>query len=131
MARKQILFSLPLLVASCAAMEGPHAVGAEYSEQPAVGADASPAAIRGAAFAQSHCSQCHSIEDGFSPRPESPSFAQIINTPGLTDESLNYWLANSHNFPEIMDFTIAPEQIDDLARYMLTLRDENYRPPVQ
>lgn len=128
MAKKHLLFFLPLLLASCAPMGSTQTVGSEY---PDAQADASPAAMRGAAFAQSHCAQCHSIEDGFSPRPESPSFAQIVNTPGLTDETLNYWLANSHNFPEIMDFTIAPEQIDDLAQYMLTLKDENYQPPVQ
>ncbi|RED15729.1 c-type cytochrome [Parasphingopyxis lamellibrachiae] len=131
MAKTHLLFSLPLLLASCASMDGTQAVGSESPDQPVIQADTSPAAMRGAAFAQSHCSQCHSIEDGFSPRPESPSFAQIVNTPGLTDETLNYWLENSHNFPEIMDFTIAPEQIDDLAQYMLTLKDEDYQPPVQ
>lgn len=91
----------------------------------------SSAQMRGSAFARTHCSQCHSIEGGFSPRPEAPSFAAITNTPGLTDQTLEFWLRNSHNFPEIMDFAIAPEQVNDLAQYMLTLQDEDYRPPVQ
>lgn len=88
------------------------------------------AAQRGQAFAQSHCSSCHAIGNGISPNPTSPSFARVINTPGLTSGTLNSWLKNSHNFPEMMNFAIEDEHIDDLAAYMLTLRDPNYRPPV-
>src|SRR3546814_5383300 len=77
---------------------------------------------QGLAFAQEHCSACHAIDTGISPKPEAPSFEAIINTPGLTARTLNPWLRNSHNFPEIMNFEIAPDQIDTLAAYMLTLK---------
>lgn len=123
---KHILLSLLLLAAGSGSM-----VMAQAMEGEEPGASESTAEMRGEAFAQTHCAQCHSIETGFSPRPESPSFAHIVNTAGLTDQTLNYWLAHSHNFPAMMDFEIAPEQIDDLAQYMLTLKDENYRAPVQ
>ncbi len=121
---KHILFPLLLLAAGCSA------TGMAMNSD-ARGAPETTAEMRGEAFAQTHCAQCHSIEGGYSPRPESPSFAHIVNTAGLTDQTLNYWLAHSHNFPAMMDFEIAPDQIDDLAQYMLTLRDENYQPPVQ
>ena len=86
---------------------------------------------QGLAFAQKHCSICHAIDTGISPKPEAPSFEAIINTPGLTAQTLNPWLQDSHNFPEIMNFEIAPEQIDTLAAYMLTLKNADYRPPIQ
>src|SRR3546814_1024104 len=62
---------------------------------------------QGLAFSQEHCSACHAIDTGISPKPEAPSFEAIINTPGLTARTLNPWLRNSHNFPEIMNFEIA------------------------
>ena len=126
MDKKHILFPLLLIVAGCSSMGIAQAMDGQEAPEPE-----STAEMRGAAFAQTHCAQCHSIEGGFSPRPESPSFAHIVNTPGLTDETLHYWLAHSHNFPAMMDFTIAPDQIDDLAQYMLTLKDENSQPPIQ
>jgi mono/diheme cytochrome c family protein len=126
MVKNHLLIPLLLLAAGGSSM-----VMAQAMEGELPGASESTAEMRGEAFAQAHCAQCHSIEAGFSPRPESPSFAHIVNTEGLTDETLNYWLAHSHNFPAMMDFEIAPEQIDDLAQYMLTLRDESYQPPVQ
>ena len=86
---------------------------------------------RGLAFAQKHCSACHAVDQGISPKPEAPSFETIINTPGLTTHTLNPWLRESHNFPEIMNFEIEPGQIDALAAYMLTLKNHDYRPPIQ
>src|SRR3546814_9415139 len=35
---------------------------------------------QGLAFAQKHCSACHAIDTGISPKPEAPSFEAIINT---------------------------------------------------
>lgn len=122
----RILVPLLLLVLGCSAINAEQAIGGEE-----IVPSASAAQMRGSAFARTQCSQCHSIEGSFSPRPEAPSFSAIINTPGLTDLTLQDWLENSHNFPEIMDFAIAPEQIDDLSQYMLTLKDENYQMPVQ
>lgn len=90
-----------------------------------------PAAKRGMAFAQSHCTACHAVDAGISPKPEAPSFEAIVNTTGLAAETLKSWLRDSHNYPEIMNFAIAPAQIDDLATYMLTLKNPGYRPPIQ
>ena len=60
-----------------------------------------------------------------SPHPEAPPFESVVNTPGLTITTLKAWLRNSHNFPEIMNFDVDLGQIDDLAAYMLTLRERD------
>lgn len=86
---------------------------------------------RGLAFAQHRCATCHAVASGASPNPEAPSFEAVINAPDLKLATLKPWLQNSHNFPATMDFSIEPGQIDDLAAYMLTLKDPRYRPPIQ
>ncbi|MDR2857373.1 MAG: cytochrome c [Novosphingobium sp.] len=93
---------------------------------------AAPAPVkRGQAFAQAHCSVCHAIADeGFSPNPESPPFAAVVNKPGITRNTLRQFLRDSHNFPAAMNFRVEPARIDDLADYMLTLRTPGYRPPI-
>jgi mono/diheme cytochrome c family protein len=92
----------------------------------------SQASLRGLAFAQSHCAGCHAVTSGrASSNPEAPSFEAIVNTPGLTAATLGPWLRDSHNFPAMMDFAIAPDQIDDLAAHMLALQRSDYTPPIQ
>ncbi len=87
--------------------------------------------LRGQAFARTHCAACHAVDAAISPKPEAPPFETIVNTPGLTAETLKPWLQDSHNYPEIMKFAIAPAQVDDLTAYMLTLKNPRYRPPIQ
>lgn len=82
-----------------------------------------PAPERGLAFAQAHCAACHAIAPGrVSPNPEAPTFAAVVETPGLTAETLSAWLRRSHDFPAIMQFEVASDQIDALTAYMLTQR---------
>lgn len=89
-------------------------------------------ARRGLAFAQSHCASCHAVAvNAISGNPESPAFEMIVNAPGLTRETLTVFLRDSHNFPATMDFEIEPAQIDDLAAYMMTLRQDNYLHPIE
>ncbi|RYG58106.1 cytochrome c [bacterium] len=85
---------------------------------------------RGLAFAQQRCAGCHAVANGQSPNADAPSFAAVINSPDLELTTLKPWLQNSHNFPAMMSFTIDPSQIDDLAAYMLTLKDSEYRPEI-
>lgn len=84
----------------------------------------------GLAFARVRCAGCHSVAGGVSPNAQAPTFEAVINTPGLDLSTLSSWLYNSHDFPEIMNFTIDPAEIDDLAGYMLTLKDPDYRPGI-
>ncbi|MDE8650619.1 hypothetical protein [Novosphingobium album (ex Liu et al. 2023)] len=125
--RLRSVFFLPILLgAACGAI-------AVVQARPAPRVEPVETALqkRGLAFARQRCSACHAIDAGVSPRPEAPSFETIINTPGLTAETLDPWLRDSHNFPEIMNFTVAPGEIEALAAYMLTLRNSDYRPPIQ
>lgn len=84
---------------------------------------------RAPAFVEAACGGCHAVEPPFlSPNPASPSFAAIANRPGLSEKSLADWLAGAHNYPEDMDFTLTRKQIDQIAAYMVTLRDAGYVP---
>lgn len=110
------------------------ACSAASDPAPAASAPPPPAlepAERGHAFAQARCSACHAITaEGISPNPESPPFAAVVNKPGITRDTLRQFLRDSHNFPDAMNFSVEPGQIDDLADYMLTLRAPGYRPPI-
>ncbi len=82
------------------------------------------------AFAQGACGDCHAVEaDWLSPNPKAPAFANIANRTGITAQALSYWLRNSHNFPEEMDFDLDGPRVDALTAYILTLRDPDYKSP--
>jgi mono/diheme cytochrome c family protein len=97
---------------------------------PMVGKRTSPSVdTRAPAFVEAACGGCHAVEPPFlSPNPNSPSFASIANRRGLSEKSLADWLAEAHNYPEDMDFTLTRKQIDQIAAYMVTLRDAGYVP---
>ncbi len=84
---------------------------------------------RAPAFVEAACGGCHAVEPPFlSPNPRSPSFAAIANRTGLSERSLADWLSEAHNYPEDMDFTLTRPQIDQIAAYMVTLRNAGYVP---
>lgn len=119
------LAALILMASACSAT-------GEVAAPPArTGASEPRAEQRGLAFAKARCAECHAVTPGISPIPQAPSFEAVINAPGLDLGTLKPWLRNSHDFPAMMDFAIEPEQIDDLAAYMLTLKDPAYRPAIQ
>ena len=95
-----------------------------------VGKSTSPSSdTRAPAFVEAACGGCHAVEPPFlSPNPASPSFASIANRRGLSEKSLADWLAEAHNYPEDMDFTLTRPQIDQIAAYMVTLRQAGYVP---
>jgi mono/diheme cytochrome c family protein len=126
---------LILSLSACAASSGSEPVAAARTTKtdapgpgtragsPAVG-QTSPAS-RGFRFADTHCSECHAIGKlAISPNPEAPTFEAVVNTPELTTSTLTAWLRRSHNYPQIMSFEIDPDQIDDLAAYIMTLRED-------
>lgn len=85
--------------------------------------------LMGLRFAQAHCASCHAVaRNQYSPNPAAPPWEDVVNKEGLTRETLTYWLRHSHNFPEIMNFEIEDGQIDALASYMLTLRENRPSP---
>ncbi len=98
--------------------------------RPEVGALATTVHVRkGLSFAQQRCAACHGVtRNSSSPNPESPTFEDIANRPGLTSQTLRQFLRDSHNFPGSMQFTVERERIRDLADYIVTLRRPHYKP---
>lgn len=113
-----------LALAACATAPGTD------NPPPMVGKATSPSVdTRAPAFVEAACGGCHAVEPPFlSPNPASPSFAAIANRRGLSEKSLADWLAEAHNYPEDMDFTLTRPQIDQIAHYMVSLRDAGYVP---
>lgn len=95
---------------------------------PAMAAPSSPA-VRGLAFAQSHCAACHAVTaNGTSPNPEAPPWEDIANRPGTTQATLRVFLADSHNYPAAMQFRVDRRRIRDLAAWIITLQRKGYQP---
>ncbi len=89
----------------------------------------SAGARRGLAFAQQRCAACHAVtENRTSPNPESPSFEDITNRPGVTRFTLRQFLRDSHNYPAAMNFRVEAARIRDLADYIVTMKKAGYRP---
>ncbi|MEM8724866.1 MAG: hypothetical protein AAGE86_05000 [Pseudomonadota bacterium] len=109
-----------LAIALCAA---PLAACQTTSAQPPDAAVPNPPA-----FVEAACGGCHAVQPPFlSPNPAAPSFDAIANREGLSDETLAAWLSDAHNYPEVMDFDLSPEQAEEIADYMISLRRGDYR----
>lgn len=81
------------------------------------------------AFVEAACGGCHAVEPPFlSPNARAPSFEAVANRPGVTKATIQAWLRNAHNYPEIMDFDLNKERVDEVADYMITLRRADYIP---
>jgi mono/diheme cytochrome c family protein len=120
----------PLLLIALASLAACATAPGTDTPPPMVGKSTSPSPdTRAPAFVEAACGGCHAVEPPFlSPNPASPSFAAIANRNGLSEKSLGDWLADAHNYPEDMDFTLTRKQIDQIAAYMVTLRDAGYVP---
>ncbi|MEM7779675.1 MAG: hypothetical protein AAF697_04685 [Pseudomonadota bacterium] len=109
----------------------PLALGACQSAQaPAPQAAASSVVhAEPSAFIEAACGGCHGLGPNVpSPNPAAPSFEHVANTRGLDQETLAAWLSDAHNYPEVMDFDLTPERVDEVAAYMITLKREDYEP---
>ncbi len=130
-AHKASMTHRPLLLAALATLGACATAPGTDNPPPMVGKATSPSPdTRAPAFVEAACGGCHAVEPPFlSPNPASPSFAAIANRQGLSEKSLGDWLADAHNYPEDMDFTLTAKQIDQIAAYMVTLREAGYVPP--
>lgn len=119
-----------ILAAALAALAACTTTPGSENPPPMVGKSTAPSRdTRAPAFVEAACGGCHAVEPPFlSPNPASPSFAAIANRQGLSEKSLGDWLADAHNYPEDMDFTLTRKQIDLIAAYMVTLRGAGYVP---
>jgi mono/diheme cytochrome c family protein len=76
----------------------------------------------GQRLAEAWCKSCHAIQPhmGGMMSDQAPSFTAIANRHGTTALSIKVFLKTSHaNMPNIV---IAPDQADDLAEFILSLR---------
>lgn len=127
------MFRKPAIAACALALAACQSAGDEKPVPAAPSAlAASGPAKAGYDLSQALCSGCHAISAGqISPNPLSPTFAMIANTQGLTEVTLRDFLRDSHNFPETMNFEVVEEDVDVLAAYIVTLRTEDFKPPIQ
>lgn len=124
-----IAFAAFSLAACQSVSSGPPASAAAVTPAPTA---LTGQAKAGFALSEALCSGCHAIKAGeISLNPMSPTFAMIANSEGLTRETLSEYLRDSHNYPETMNFEVAEEDGDVLAAYIITLRSEDFTPPIQ
>jgi mono/diheme cytochrome c family protein len=72
-------------------------------------------------LAEAWCRDCHAIESNATgTRGGPPAFVTIANRPSTTALSLKVFFKTSHR--RMPNLIIAPEQADDLASYILSLR---------
>lgn len=91
----------------------------------------SAAAKRGLVLAEARCAGCHAVRPNqSSPNPESPTFEDVANRPGLTALTLSRYLRDAHNYPAAMDFTIERRHVRDLSAYFVSLRRPGYKPAI-
>ena len=84
---------------------------------------ASPAEMRGRAFAQTNCARCHSIDRYTqSPLAIAPPFRTLHTKYPIESlaESLAEGIDTGH--PTMPMFTLEPDQIDDLLAFLKSLR---------
>jgi cytochrome c len=72
-------------------------------------------------LAEAWCRDCHAIEAmTLGARASPPDFTAIANRPSTTALSLKVFFKTSHR--RMPNLIIAPEQADDLANYILSLK---------
>lgn len=87
----------------------------------ASGAPPSDSVSAGHRLAEAWCKDCHAIEPTtVGARGAPPAFTDIANRPSTTALSLKVFFKTSHH--RMPNLIITPEQADDLASYMLSLK---------
>jgi mono/diheme cytochrome c family protein len=79
--------------------------------------------MRGLEYAQTNCAGCHAIlkDETESPNPDSPAFAAVAVTPGITRTALSVFLQSPH--PTMPNLIVEGEDADNLIAYILSLKD--------
>jgi mono/diheme cytochrome c family protein len=87
-------------------------------------AELSPA--DGRRLADEQCAECHQVEGRAATRLDqlAPAFAEIANQISTTELSLRAFLRTPH--PNMPDFRLTREQIDDVVAYILSLRQKQH-----
>lgn len=78
--------------------------------------------LKGAAFAQQVCAECHAIQAGRpgSPNGQAPTFETVAKTPGMTAIALTAILRTSHRtMPNII---LADDDLRNVIAYIMSLK---------
>ena len=78
---------------------------------------------RGIAFALKTCASCHGVRatDLSSPMPNTVTFKEVANAPGMTGIAINVWLQTPHR--SMPNLIIEPRDRADVIAYIVSLRD--------
>ena len=77
-------------------------------------------AAAGAEIARTWCRNCHVIDGSAIEASDAvPSFPAIAKRPGTTEDGLRSFITVPHRMP---NFQLTPQQIDDVATYILSLK---------
>lgn len=84
-------------------------------------AGGAPDTSAGRRLAEAWCSECHALDaTGIGKFSRAPDFEQIANRSSTTELSLKVFFRTSHrSMPNII---IAPDQADELAQFILSLK---------
>ncbi len=84
---------------------------------------------RGLEYAQANCAGCHAIlkDETESPNPDSPAFAAVAATPGITRTALSVFLQSPH--PTMPNLIVEGEDADNLIAYILSLKASGMTEP--
>ena len=77
---------------------------------------------KGRAVAQQFCAECHAIEKGNVPSPnsEAPSFTVVASTPGMTAMALNVFFQTPHR--AMPNLILKTDQKNDIIAYIMSLK---------
>jgi mono/diheme cytochrome c family protein len=81
-----------------------------------------PEQLKGAAFAQEICAECHAVQAGQrrSPNGQAPTFETVAKTPGMTAIALTAILRTSHRaMPNII---LADDDLRNVITYIMSLK---------
>ena len=77
---------------------------------------------RGRVLARQVCAECHAVRRGDvrSPNSNSPRFAAVASTPGMTATALNAFLHTSHR--SMPNLILTADQTNGIIAYILSLK---------
>lgn len=74
----------------------------------------------GLEYAKEVCANCHSIANEKSVEPESTTFHEIADVPGMSAKALLVWMKTQH--PTMPNIAIEGEDLMDVVAYILSLK---------
>ena len=79
-------------------------------------------AVKGAAYAEAQCAECHALAHNAdrSPVADAPPFRAIANTSGMTRTALKVFFRTPH--PTMPNLLIPADQQDNLIAYIMGLK---------